>query len=227
MVFLNVIRFAVARNSKASSLAVKKSQLVIQPLIPASRMNLDECSNLRDRDIPAARPGYPCSVFYDETLTKFITRGTRKGQRVLMRELMRETFMIIKRIQLTKLNSGNHNDGCDDDDQSKEVVCDPLVIFHGAIANCMPLMITRPVKRGGATYQVPFPISERESEQLAMRWLFQTIVERPKPRKQFFPEIMARELIDCFYNQGKVVKKKQDMHRQCESNKAYAHYRWG
>ncbi|KAH9417466.1 28S ribosomal protein S7, mitochondrial [Dermatophagoides pteronyssinus] len=209
MVFVNVIRWAnVARNLKTTTFSTAIKLRINRPLIPAAQMNLDDYQDIiSEQNIPAIRPCYPCSSFYDETLSKFVNRGQRKGQRIMMRELLRETFMIIK--------------------QQEEVVCDPLVIFHQAIRNCMPLMITRPVKRGGATYQVPFPISEKESEELAMRWLFETVVERPRPRKQFFPEIMARELIDCYYNQGKVVKKKQDIHRQCENNKAYAHYRWG
>ncbi|XP_027198388.2 mitochondrial ribosomal protein S7 [Dermatophagoides pteronyssinus] len=227
MVFVNVIRWAnVARNLKTTTLSTAIKLRINRPLIPAAQMNLDDYQDIiSEQNIPAIRPCYPCSSFYDETISKFVNRGQRKGQRIMMRELLRETFMIIKRIQLTKKlnNSGNSNGG----EEQEEVVCDPLVIFHQAIRNCMPLMITRPVKRGGATYQVPFPISEKESEELAMRWLFETVVERPRPRKQFFPEIMARELIDCYYNQGKVVKKKQDIHRQCENNKAYAHYRWG
>ncbi|OTF72071.1 28S ribosomal protein S7, mitochondrial-like protein, partial [Euroglyphus maynei] len=138
-------------------------------------MKLDEFANLGEhQNIPATRPSLPCSVFYDQTLSKFINIGQRKGQRVMMRELMRETFVTIKRIQLTKLNTGKQRNDDQSTEDDEKVVCDPLVIFHEAIKNCMPLMITRPVKRGGATYQVPFPISEKESERFAMRWLFQT-----------------------------------------------------
>lgn len=189
-------------------------------LVPAAKMPTDPQSNVLITKVEPTKSYQPCSVFFDPTLTKFISHGTRKGQRTLMRDLMRETFLIIKRTQLAKYHK------CADADERDLIVCDPLRIFHGALENCKPLLITRPVKRGGATYQVPFPLSERESEDFAIRWLLETVKQRPKPRKTFFPEVMAKELIDCFHNEGKVVKKKIDMHRQCESNKAYAHYRW-
>lgn len=193
------------------------TKLVAGPFQTAAQMEVDP--NLPFEPVEAARAYHPCSVFFDRTLSKFINEGTRKGEKALMRELMRDTFAIIKRTQLAKLNSSKDGEG-------EEVECDPLAIFHGALHNIRPLLVTRPVKRGGATYQVPFPLSAWESEKFAFRWLLDCIKERPKPRKTHFPEVMARELIDCFYGEGKVVKRKQDMHRQCEANKAYAHYRW-
>lgn len=211
MVFLNCVRFAKK--------SLTKNKLIVGPFKPASRMSMDEC--LGHSVVPYARPFHPCSIFFDRTLSKFISKGNRCGQRTLMRELMRETFQLIKQSQLTKLNQ------CTDETKQTNIICDPLVIFHGALENCKPLLVTRVVKRGGATYQVPFPISEQESEDFAMRWLLETVNERPKPKKTYFPEVMAKELIDCYYNEGKVIKRKQDMHRQCEGNKAYAHYRWG
>lgn len=88
-------------------------------------------------------------------------------------------------------------------------------------------MLTRSVKRGGATYQVPYPLSEKYARFSAARWLLEVVRDRPRPRLAHFPEVMAKELIAAFNNEGKVIKKKQDMHRLCEQNRAYAHYRWG
>lgn len=219
MVWLSNLRLAISDAVLAKRVVVlDKTKLVAGPFKPASQSKIEDYPGIEP--VPAARPDHPCSVFFDRTLSKFINKGTRKGKKALMRELMRETFTIIKRTQLQKYYS------LEDEVQREKIVCDPLIIFHGAVENCKPLLITRPVKRGGATYQVPFPLSEIESEDLAFRWLLQTVKERPKPRKVYFPETMARELIDCFHNEGKVVKKKQDVHRQCEANKAYAHYRW-
>lgn len=162
-----------------------------------------------------------CSLFYDKVLNIFINKGIKNGNKAMIRELMRETFAIIKRIQLEKYNNTQN------EEQKDQIECNPLVIFHKAVQNSSPLLITRPIKRGGATYQVPFPLTSDDSQIYAIRWLIMTVRDRPKPRKIWFPEAMAKELIDAFYNEGKVVKKKQDMHRQCEANKAYAHYRWG
>lgn len=225
MVFLSSLRCAVsnavsnAAIAKNVAFAVTGTKVVAGPFQTAAQMEIDP-ANQHFELVPASRPYHPCSVFFDRTLSKFINKGTREGQKALMRELMRDTFTIIKRAQLNKYYK------CNTEEERSKIVCDPLAIFLGALANCKPLLITRPVKRGGATYQVPFPLSEHDSEDFAMRWLLQSVKERPKPRKAFFPEVMARELIDCFYNEGKVVKRKQDMHKQCEANKAYAHYRW-
>lgn len=218
MVFLTRLRF-VASEAMRTPVIVDKYKPIAAPFKPASQMKIDAEASLI-LNVRASRPSHTCSVFFNRTLSVFICKGTRKGQKALMRDLMRETFAIVKRTQLTKYNK------CADPEERAKIVCDPLKIFLQALENCKPLLITRPVKRGGATYQVPFPLSELESEDYAMRWLLETVKERPKPRKTYFPEAMARELIDCFYLEGKTVKKKIDIHHQCESNKAYAHYRW-
>ncbi|XP_054159222.1 28S ribosomal protein S7, mitochondrial-like [Oppia nitens] len=186
-----------------------------------SSASVDELGDLAFKPIKARQSWETCSLFYDNLLHRFIRMAHRKGQKTMMRDLMRETFGVVKSTQLQKYNAAT------DDDVRSAIELDPLRIFKVAVDNCRPLIITQPVKRGGATYQVPYPLRVNESEDMAMRWLITAVKERPKPRKTFFPENMARELIDAYYNEGKVVKKKQDMHRVCEANRAYAHYRWG
>jgi len=180
----------------------------------------DGLSELSFRAIKARQSSHSCSLFFDDLLNRFISKAHLKGQKAMMRDLMRDTFGVMKSIQLQKYNAA-------DDTNKEHIQCDPLVIFHTALANCRPLIITRPIKRGGATYQVPYPLRLKESEEMAMRWIIHAVRDRPKPKKTFFPEVMAKELIDAYYNEGKVVKKKQDIHRVCEANRAYAHYRWG
>ncbi|CAG2110186.1 unnamed protein product [Medioppia subpectinata] len=178
-----------------------------------------ELHELAFKPIKARQSSHSCSLFYDNLLNRFISKAHLKGEKTMMRDLMRQAFGVMKGIQMDKCNA---------QDMDKEhIQCDPLVIFHTAIANCRPMIITRPIKRGGATYQVPYPLKVKESEDMAMRWIIHAVRDRPKPRKTFFPEVMAKELIDAFYNEGKVVKKKQDVHRVCDANRAYAHYRWG
>lgn len=220
MVFFSQIRLvpAAARAVPKNMALVDKRVLVAGPFKPAAELKIEDLP--QSDQVLAARPYHPCSIFFDRTLSRFINEGTRKGQKMLMRDLMRETFAIIKRTQLAKYHRTI------DPAEKEKIVCNPLAIFLEALENCKPLMVTRPVKRGGATYQVPFPLSERDSEDLAMRWLLQAVKERPKPRKAFFPEVMARELIESYYCEGKVYKKKLDIHKQCEANKAYAHFRW-
>lgn len=91
--------------------------------------------------------------------------------------------------------------------------------------NCTPLLQLTPIKRGGATYQVPIPITEKHARFMAMKWLI--IEANEKERTTHFPEKLAAEILDAYNNTGKVVKRKQDLHKQCEANRAFAHYRWG
>lgn len=68
------------------------------------------------------------------------------------------------------------------------------------------------------------PISDRKSQFISMRWLIEAGKEKD-PKERFYMAL-AKELIDAANNKGRVVKKKLDVHRQCEANRAYAHYRW-
>ena len=72
---------------------------------------------------------------------------------------------------------------------------------------------------------MPIPTTDKRSRALAMKWLI--LQSNEKERKVHFPEKLAAELIDASNNTGRVVKRKQDLHRQCEANRAYAHFRWG
>lgn len=112
-------------------------------------------------------------------------------------------------------------------DQVNEIELNPVALFHKAIENCSPLLVTRKVKRGGAVYHVPYPITAAESEFTAIRWLNDTIVDRPKPRLLGYHRELAKEVVEAAKGRGKVVKKKDDIHKLAQSNKAYAHYRWG
>lgn len=191
-----------------------------EPVADWSRAEEAVDSDLAFRAVKSRPSSHSCSLFFDPMLNRFIDKVHIRGHKALARDLMRETFAVIKRIQIDKYTSAEA-------DHKHHIQCDPLVIFHTAIENCRPLIVSRPIKRGGATYQVPYPLKVKDSEDMAMRWLIHVVRERPKPRNTFFPEAMAKELIDAFYNEGKVVKKKQDVHRVCEANRAYAHYRWG
>lgn len=69
------------------------------------------------------------------------------------------------------------------------------------------------------------PVSQHRSRFLGMKWLIETSREKDKKTVRFWTQL-ARELVDAANNSGRVIRKKQDLHRQCEANKAYAHYRW-
>ncbi|XP_069691170.1 small ribosomal subunit protein uS7m [Periplaneta americana] len=177
-----------------------------------------EIENILHVPVKAARADATCSVFHDELVKKFINMVMRDGRKMLARELVEKAFEKIKRIQLERYHS------IEAADKKNTVETNPLKIFHDAIINSKPVLQLTPIKRGGVTYQVPVPIADSRSRFLAMKWLI--LAAKEKDRTMRFYEKLAWELIDAAGNQGKVVKKKQDLHRQCEANRAYAHYRW-
>jgi len=194
----------------------------IEPLNKKEQDNLKasgEAEKLASVPIRAAKNEQTCSVFYDNEINKFTNYVMRKGKKDLARSLVEKTFENIKRIQLKKFYSET------DETKRAKITLNPRVIFHEAIRNCQPVLQLTPVKRGGANYQVPVPITEKRAKFLAMNWLIE--VSQDTPKEIHFPDTLARELLDAAKNTGKVVKRKIDLHRQCEANRAYAHYRWG
>ncbi|HEY9053457.1 MAG TPA: 30S ribosomal protein S7 [Rectinemataceae bacterium] len=98
-----------------------------------------------------------------------------------------------------------------------------LEVFNKALENAKPLVEVKSRRVGGATYQVPIEIRDARREALAMRWLISA--SRAKSGKSM-AERLADELLDAYNNTGTSIKKKEDMHKMAEANKAFAHYRW-
>ena len=96
-------------------------------------------------------------------------------------------------------------------------------MFTQAIENVKPVLETKGRRVGGATYQVPMEIRPERRQTLAIRWI--TICSRKRGEK-LMTERLAGELMDAFNQTGSAFKKKEDMHRMAEANKAFAHYRW-
>jgi len=103
---------------------------------------------------------------------------------------------------------------------------EPLMILTKAIDNIKPRMIVRPRRIGGAAYQIPVSVSVRRQLSLAIRWLVEAARARPNKEYHTFAEKLAAELIDAFENTGGAVKKKENIHRMAEANKAFSHFRW-
>ena len=99
----------------------------------------------------------------------------------------------------------------------------PLDVFAQAVKNCMPVLEVRPRRVGGATYQVPVEVRADRQVSLAIRWLVQAARER---EERAMDERLANELMDAARSQGLAMKRKDDIHRMAEANKAFAHYRW-
>jgi len=100
---------------------------------------------------------------------------------------------------------------------------DPIKVFKKAVDNAAPILEVRSRRVGGATYQVPVEVSPNRRVALSIRWLISHA--RGRTGKSL-AEKLSSELLDAFNNTGGAVKKKEDVHRMAEANKAFAHYRW-
>ena len=98
-----------------------------------------------------------------------------------------------------------------------------LEVFEEAMNNIMPVLEVKARRIGGATYQVPIEVRPERRQALALRWL--TVYSRKRGEKTQ-EERLANEIMDAANNTGAAVKKKEDMHKMAEANKAFAHYRW-
>ncbi len=100
---------------------------------------------------------------------------------------------------------------------------DPLKLFKKAVENCRPLLEVKTRRVGGANYQVPIEVPQNRRTSLAIRWIVNNARSRPE---KGMPERLANELNDAANMRGGAIKKRDDVHRMAEANKAFAHYRW-
>ena len=100
---------------------------------------------------------------------------------------------------------------------------DPVDVFEEALANVAPMVEVKSRRVGGATYQVPVEVRSSRQQALAMRWL----VDYSRKRgEKSMPQRLAGELVDAAQGRGAAVKKREDVHRMAEANKAFSHYRF-
>jgi small subunit ribosomal protein S7 len=139
---------------------------------------------------------------YSNTLVaKFINYVMRKGKKTVARKIVYRTFDLIQ----------------------KKYNMDPLQTFDTAIRNSSPILEVKSRRIGGATYQVPREVRGERRIALAFRWLIDAA--RAKKGKPMH-EKLAEELVLATKNEGTAIKKKQDMQRMAEANKAFAHFSW-
>jgi len=134
-------------------------------------------------------------------VAKFINVIMRDGKKSIARRIVYEAFEIIQ--QRTKQ--------------------DPLEVFRKAISNVAPVVEVRSRRIGGANYQVPMEVREDRRIALAMRWIKQYARER---RDKSMALKLAAELIAAANGEGGAVRKRDEVHRMAEANRAFAHYRW-
>ena len=140
-------------------------------------------------------------VYHDKVVTKLINNIMLDGKKGVAQKICYDAFDMIK------------------EKSGKEA----LEAFNEALENVMPKLEVKARRVGGATYQVPMEIRESRREALAMRWLIGAARSRSG---HGMAETLAAELFDAFNNTGSAYKKKEDVHKMAEANKAFAHYRW-
>lgn len=144
----------------------------------------------------------PDPVFKDLVVAKFVNRIMERGQKATAQKLFYGALEELK---------------------GKVQGEEPISILKKAIENVKPSLEVRSRRVGGATYQVPVDVRPTRRLALAMRWL----VEYSRSRgEKDFSKRLAGEVLDAFNNRGNSIKKKEDVHRMAESNKAFAHYNW-
>ena len=141
----------------------------------------------------------PDSLYNNVLVAQFINQVMRKGKKSLARKIIYNSFDVIK-------------------EKTKK---EPLEIFDLAIKNVSPVLEIKPMRIGGATYQVPREVRGERKITLALRW----IIKAAKSKKgRPMSEKLAEELIAASNNEGAAIRKRQDTHRMAEANKAFAHF---
>ena len=143
----------------------------------------------------------PDAKYDSELVTRIINRVMVGGKKSTVERVMYDALSIIEQRE------------------SK----DPVSILEEAVKNATPLLEVKPRRVGGATYQVPVEVSPRRGISLAIRWLIKSARARTG---RSMGEKLAAELSDAFKGQGATVKKREDVYRMAQANRAFAHYKW-
>jgi small subunit ribosomal protein S7 len=155
----------------------------------------------RRREI-AKRELVPDALYQSPLVTKFINTIMSEGKRSTAERILYQSFELIKE------RSGD----------------DPLKVFKKALDNVKPALEVKSRRVGGSNYQVPIEVNPTRRLSLSIRWLVG--FARARGDGKTMQEKLANELLDAANLRGGAVKKREDVHRMAEANKAFAHYRW-
>ena len=140
-------------------------------------------------------------IYNNKVVTKFINKMMYDGKRSVAEKIIYATF--------NRIEEKNGEKG--------------IEVFEKALSNIRPLVEVRSRRVGGATYQVPVEVRPERQQSLSIRWLLEATRKR---NERTMVERLANELIDAANDKGSAFKKKEDVHKMAEANKAFAHYRW-
>ena len=154
------------------------------------------------RNRAVKREVLPDPMYNSTVVTKLVNQVMLDGKKGIAFGIVYSAFDIIKE----KMNA------------------EPMTIFTQALENIKPVLETKSRRVGGATYQVPMEIRPERRQTLAIRWL--VMFARKRGGEKEMDKKLASEILDAYNNAGGAIKKKDEMHRMAEANKAFAHYRF-
>ncbi len=152
------------------------------------------------RKSPPKRQPVPDSKFGNVHISMLVSRMMRGGKKSVALRIMYDAMDIIE--EKAKRN--------------------PVEVFEQGLRNVSPAIEVKPMRVGGATYQVPVEVPAQRGLTLAMRWILENARKRGG---RGMPDKLANELLDASNNQGASIKRKDDTHRMADANKAFAHFR--
>ncbi|MCH5164596.1 MAG: 30S ribosomal protein S7 [Clostridiales bacterium] len=143
----------------------------------------------------------PDPIFNSKVITKLTNQVMQDGKKGIAQSIVYDAFDIVK----------------------EKLSAEPMDIFNQAMENVMPVLEVKARRVGGSTYQVPIEIRPERRQTLGIRWI---VLYARKRSEKTMKEKLAGEIMDAYNNTGASIKKKEEMHRMAEANKAFAHYRW-
>jgi small subunit ribosomal protein S7 len=142
--------------------------------------------------------------FGSEAIQKLINVLMERGKKTIATRIVYEALDI-----LIKKSGGDVNKG--------------LEMYHAALNQIVPLIEVRPRRVGGSVYQIPMEVRPRRAQSLALRWLILAAASRPN---KTMGQRLAAELFEAYEGRGSAIKKKIDVHKMAEANRAFSHYAW-
>jgi len=153
------------------------------------------------RNAPSRRSLVADPVYHSELVTQVVNRVLRDGKKSVAEHVVYDALERIRE------RTGR----------------EPVEVMEEAVRNITPVLEVKSRRVGGATYQVPVEVPSRRGRTLAIRWIVQFARDR---REKQMSDRLANELLDALGSQGGAFKRKDDIYRMAQANKAFAHYRW-
>ncbi len=153
------------------------------------------------RGFIAQREVLPDPIYNNKVVTKLINKVMYDGKKGVAQSIVYDAFNIV----------------------NEKTSKDALDAFEEALNNVMPVLEVKARRVGGATYQVPMEVRPERRQSLGIRWLVEYARKR---NERTMAEKLANEIMDAINNVGGAIKKKEEVHKMAEANRAFAHYRW-